>query len=173
MQFTDFQKKKLQRVYKMKDFNGDGKISIEDFVLWGEKACEQSGQEYTDARKDAWKSAYQVFFANDSGSSFDGWVKATEAFADIEDHVNIAASYNLKLFDCIDTNGDGEISWKEFLAFIKPLGVTEEGAKVAFEMIDENGDGILSKDELSVACARYYFDKETTKYSQFYGPWAE
>jgi hypothetical protein len=44
------------------------------------------------------------------------------------------------------------VSWGEFKAsIIMGLGVTEEDAKVAYEMMDENGDGVLSKEEPSSA----------------------
>jgi len=171
---TDFQKTKLERVYKMKDFNADGKVEEIDFVLWGQKMCSTMNTEFSKEKKKVWTNAYEAFFGDTS--SKEEFVNKTigwQAAEGTETCLAEAAKLNTKLFECIDANNDGVVTWEEFYAFIGAIsGVTEADAKVAFEMIDKNKDGVLSNEEVATACAHYYFDKEDTSYKHFYGKYA-
>lgn len=168
---TEFQIAKLERVYDMKDFNGDGTVEEIDFILWGQKACSAMNVEFTEEKKKAWTDAFQAFFGGtfskeDYVNKVIGWQEAVGT----ETCIAESAKANVKLFECIDVNNDGVVSWEEFFAFIGALSnVTEANAKIAFDMIDANKDGTLSKEEVSVALAHYYFDREDTVYKHFYG----
>ena len=52
---------------------------------------------------------------------------------------------------------------------VKPVGLSEEDAKVAFNIIDLDGNGKLSLDELTKAVVGYYSDKEVTEYAFAFG----
>jgi len=52
------------------------------------------------------------------------------------------------MFDCLDVDGNGTISFKEYEVYLKALGETnEENFKRAFESMDLNKDGSISRDE--------------------------
>jgi len=166
---STFQIAKLERVYKMKDFNATGTVNEDDFVLWGQKVCEISGIKYTSEKKQNWIKAYKTFFQGDPKNAKE-WIGGVLAWQAADPTcIKTSTKVNMALFECIDSGKNGKISWSEFEAFIGALGVSADDAKVAFEMIDANKDGVLSKEELCVACARYYFDVEDTPYKHFYG----
>eukprot|EP00584_Thalassiosira_punctigera_P021954 CAMPEP_0172548400 /NCGR_PEP_ID=MMETSP1067-20121228/17695_1 /TAXON_ID=265564 ORGANISM="Thalassiosira punctigera, Strain Tpunct2005C2" /NCGR_SAMPLE_ID=MMETSP1067 /ASSEMBLY_ACC=CAM_ASM_000444 /LENGTH=159 /DNA_ID=CAMNT_0013335607 /DNA_START=158 /DNA_END=637 /DNA_ORIENTATION=- len=155
----------------MKDLTGDGKVNLDDFVMWGKKVAAISNLEYTEERQKHWEAACEAFFPDGIGNDVEAWMKHIGDFENVEGYLDIAANVNTTLFSCIDIDPkDGKISPEEFRAFVVPLGVTcDDDIKFAFEMIDENKDGYLSVKELSYACARYYFDKEDSPYKHFYG----
>ncbi|KAI9090447.1 hypothetical protein DFS34DRAFT_697891 [Phlyctochytrium arcticum] len=50
-------------------------------------------------------------------------------------------------FALADTNGDGLISFSEYMIFLCLLGTPEFHWKISFKLFDVNGDGTVSKDE--------------------------
>ena len=52
---------------------------------------------------------------------------------------------------------------------MKPVGLSEEDAKLAFSIIDLDGNSVLSIDELTSAVVGYYSDKEVTEYAFAFG----
>lgn len=50
----------------------------------------------------------------------------------------------------MDRNGDGKITWDEFVAAAidKITLLNERNVRAAFNVLDENGDGRITRDEL-------------------------
>jgi len=161
--------KKLTRVYKMKDQNGDGVIEQRDFEEWGEKASKLVGSELSDEAREAWIRLYQHTYGQ--FKSLEEWRDFILKMAEnpIEDNVAVGYTYNQPLFKTMDTDEDGTISFDEYKAYVMPLGVTEAECKVGFEMIDTDGNGVLSYEEFNHAIMMYYFDRNNSKYKHFYG----
>ena len=166
---TPFMKTKWARAFVLKDFRNVGMVEVEDFVEWGRRAAKNANVEYTPELQENYKMAHGAFFG--TNVTVDGFLDKCAGFAQIENHVELARDTNKSLMKCVDINGDGVISWKEFYCWIEPLGISEEGAKKAFEMCDTDGNGTLDLDEFATACARYYFDKEMNESAHFYGPY--
>ena len=55
-----------------------------------------------------------------------------------------------KLVESMDRNGDGEITWDEFVAasIDKIALLNKHNIRAAFNVLDENGDGKISREEL-------------------------
>ena len=77
------------------------------------------------------------------------------------------------IFDAVDADKNGVISWNEYKTFIMSLGATEADAHVGFGNIDTNGDGMLSYEEFSYAGVMYAMDRYDSRYKHFYGKWRE
>ncbi len=61
------------------------------------------------------------------------------------------------MFDCLDVDGNGTISFKEYQISLKALGETsEENIKFAFDSIDTNKDGTISRDEYAKVRSNYF-----------------
>ena len=52
---------------------------------------------------------------------------------------------------------------------MKPVGLSEEDAKLAFNIIDEDKNGVLSIEELTIATIGYFSDTKVNKYAFAYG----
>jgi Ca2+-binding EF-hand superfamily protein len=55
-----------------------------------------------------------------------------------------------KMMESMDTNGDGEITWDEFVAasINKIALLNKHNIRAAFNVLDENGDGKITREEL-------------------------
>ena len=175
---TKFQRYKLERYFELLDFDNNGKVDSEDLVLWGEKAAEnfaEIGKPLTDENKaKLLKSNRKIFnalsFRGYGGESSKRCVKVFIFSSRLPFFRSIFARYVKPIFEAVDVNGDGKLSWEEFyLLMLKPVGMPEEDAKLAFKIIDTNGDGTLSFDEFATAIISYFADTEVNKYSFSYG----
>jgi len=168
---SPFQRKKLERVFALTDMNRSGNVTVDDFILWGEKAATVSKVKFTEERKAEWVNAHNVYFAGKDMLP-EEFVQHVQAFMQQDPlHVEHSKEINLTLFNVLDENKDGEISFDEYYAFVHPAGVTPANARVGFDMIDADKNGVLSRDEIGTACARYYFDQEESQYMHFFGKW--
>lgn len=72
------------------------------------------------------------------------------------------------LFDVMDYTGDGLISRKEFLGFMRVMGATNEfHTGRIFEKLDTNSDGVLEKEEYRNAMVLYHTDPSPDNYYVF------
>jgi len=60
--------------------------------------------------------------------------------------------FSTKLFDLLDTNGDGVVDLSEFVVGLSILckGTAEEKLKLSFKSYDINNDGFISKEEMTI-----------------------
>ena len=175
---TKFQRYKLERYFDLLDFDNNGKVESEDLVLWGEKAAEnfaEIGNPLTNENKAKFlKSMKTIFnaltlhgYAGKSKKRFVGFFVFSSRLPFFR---SVFARHVKPIFEAVDVNGDGNLSWEEFyLLMLKPVGMSEEDAKLAFKIIDTNGDGTLSFDEFATAIISYFADTEVNKYSFSYG----
>jgi len=125
--------------------------------------------QFTEERKAEWVHAHTVYFAG-KNMLMEEFIQHVQAFMQQDPlHVEHSKDINLTLFNVLDANKDGQISFDEYYAFVHPAGVTPADARVGFDMIDADKDGVLSHDEFGTACARYYFDQEESQYMHFFG----
>lgn len=52
---------------------------------------------------------------------------------------------------------------------MKPIGLSEEDAKLAFNIMDEDKNGVLSIEEITIATIGYFSHTGVTKYAFAYG----
>ncbi len=67
----------------MKDLTRDGKMNLEDWVMWGKKAAKKSNLKYTKEHQKHWEAACEAFFLNDVDRNTEAWIKSTSEFKNI------------------------------------------------------------------------------------------
>ncbi|MET9801699.1 EF-hand domain-containing protein [Streptomyces sp. NPDC006368] len=77
--------------------------------------------------------------------------------------LNIVEGSAHAVFDCIDTDGDDEISKDEYARYIKDIWqVTAPDAMDSFTQLDTDGDGSISRQEFLRAIREYYHSSDNS-----------
>lgn len=172
-EFTEFQIRKFRRAFKMKDQGFFGKVREADFVHWGKKSCQIANSGWTNEKEIAWKSVYHMHFGEKNEVSCDEWINHLLTFFKMlpsdEAFLEVAWKGNKKLYDTIDLNQDGKVSFGEYFAFVGALGVSSNDAKRCFRDLDTNKNGFLEVEEFCKGCAQYYCDRDPSVNQHFYG----
>ena len=171
LQSNEFWRKKFWTALKIADTDRDGKITKLDFTLIIERYKDIGAPEehlkkleiaLTDIRNasgivdDTTSLTYDQFAAN-----------FMKAMGDGDNHDKIFGI----MFDIIDEDGNGEISFKEWDDYYKVIKVDSAYAKAPFDAMDVNGDGMISKEEYVEYIKEFYFTAEDRlKSSLLYGP---
>ena len=76
-----------------------------------------------------------------------------------------------EIFACLDANGDGFISLKEWRVHNSAMGISPEHAKNSFHAMDADGDGKVKRKEFVEYHLEYYNSTENKLNSAIlYGP---
>lgn len=75
------------------------------------------------------------------------------------------------LFDILDLDEDGVISWKEYSLFLTAYAVEEELHREIFEKLDLDGDGIISRGEWIELADQFYADDAEAPGNWLMGPY--
>ena len=80
-------------------------------------------------------------------------------------------NYFLELFNVIDVDDDGTISFQEWEMHYKCLGIDPAHARASFDALDMNKDGIISKEEFRDYHWEFFCTAENKLNSEIlYGP---
>lgn len=165
-----FQCQKLERFFDLVDVQKDGTVTKEDFIEWGRRVSHSSGITFDSEIQRAFLTVYNSYFGNGTGESVEQWVEFIGMMSNLPNAIEMGANTAVKIFQAIDSNHDGHVSFNEFRVFIEALGLSSKDAEMSFRMIDKDGNGELSKKEVSEAFAHYLFDKEPSPAQNFFGP---
>ena len=76
-----------------------------------------------------------------------------------------------KIFDVIDTDGDGVISYNEWAVYFECIGIDVKYARLCFDALDTNKDGELSRSEFVDETINFHCCTDESHPSRFaYGP---
>ena len=184
MSFTAEQKayhlrKMRTRMFRI-DINKDGFISREDFELMGIKLAEHSGmtgEKAEAAKKQFLKVADMINLkpgvktpleeaAKKANEKLLTSMTARERSALIDDTHDL-------LFDALDTNNDGVISFGEFKVYLNIIApeIGEDLITHSFNTIDIDKNGEISREEFLAAANDFLQGVEETELSKvFFGP---
>jgi len=141
-------------VFDQVDSNHDGKISRQEFQehMHPAKAGKVAGQ--------LLKEVFDGIDVNKDGSL--SRKELTDAYGKLLNTTEEKSGKNWKnllldaglnadfhVFEQLDTNHDGKVTWEEFSSTLQPEPNMELFLKRTFAVLDANGDGIISKEELT------------------------
>lgn len=164
---SPFQQRKLILSYYRWDTVKDGLVRASDFENFGQRVAanlgvDPSSEQYENILNGArgiWNAYWKSLDSDADGSvTLQEVLTAMEmAFqmANLADNAEFAKQTNRQIIAALDANGNGEVSLKEYCAFVGAMGVDEEDASKAFSKLDRNGNGVLSADEVALAWAYY------------------
>lgn len=175
---SPFVQRKIAWAFCKYDQSQNGLIEKEDVLLIAKRVAESFGFKEGDRKYQEIVDAYaKVWDYNFTPVDTDGDGKIT--LLDYLEARNkmypnsvgkTQEAYNL-MFDCLDVDGNGTISFKEYEIYLKALGETNsEIIKRGFESIDINKDGLISREEYAKIRSDYFNSEDPEDPSKwFYG----
>ena len=169
---SDFWNKKMDRVARIHDTDGDGYITRKDFMLVRERFKQQNmsskhlaewikshdvSLENMNLKDDSVKYTYDQFKTIISNSIGTADEKYKDTFR--------------KAFKTLDLDENNFISFEEWIANYIAIGVDTKHARASFDMMDKNSDGKISEDEFVAYFYEFYCTDENVLGSDIlYGP---
>lgn len=165
---SELQKKKISRLFRVFDANGDGYVEAADAERVARRIAKIRGwsedsEEYAEleALYDEGVQMLESQFDDQGRVDLDGYLRFHDQI------LNIPGAYHQTvgqladfIFQVLDADGDGRISLDEVEQFYRAYSIDEELAPTAFEKLDVDADGFLSEDEIRDAVAQFYFSSD-------------
>ncbi|MET7336687.1 EF-hand domain-containing protein [Nonomuraea sp. NPDC005650] len=147
----------LNGAFAVLDTDGDGHITVADFTAKADQMCAAFAPEPQSPHHAALQRAYASWWEQlRAGADHDGDGKVSQAefVAAIRAgtttdprYLHTVDAVCHAVFDAIDTNGDGRITWEEFARMYCAADVQTIATRVAFDHLDTDGDGAVSREE--------------------------
>ncbi|MFJ8973807.1 EF-hand domain-containing protein [Streptomyces anulatus] len=166
---TSVQNDRVQGSFAGWDAGGDGRIDRADWEADAKRVLHAFGEAPTSPAGRALSAAYLGlwdFLAKKAGIDAHTGALTPEQFKAVaDDHIvgNDGADFAKALTPAIkalielaDSDGDGQINPREFMTWLKAVGVRTSEMGTPFAQIDTSGNGQLSTEELVQAVRAYY-----------------
>lgn len=151
---TKVRRKKIQRLFKAYDANGNGYLDMNDLIMLTQRVSTEFGWRTGSQQENRFKSLFFKIWSKlfrEADINHDHKVTLQE-FTDYYDRITSSEEQfflNLKpymdeLFLALDTDQDYLLSKAEFISFFNAFALESENAERVFDTIDENGDGNIS-----------------------------
>ena len=173
-QSNSFWNKKFRKVLKIRDADGDGKITLHDFKLIAQRFKDMGATENSlQKMKKSSTKLCEIWGIVDESSAL-SYEEFTKAFIAMLENVDFKYSnqFFCDMFDVIDTNSNNLISFEEWSTYNKAIGVTVPAhSKASFKAMDANGDGVVSREEFLAYNKEFFYSTEDKlKSSILFGP---
>ncbi|MEV6038277.1 EF-hand domain-containing protein [Nonomuraea sp. NPDC052116] len=146
---SEFQRRKVGRVFRAMDVDGDGRLTQADFQALAHRWTAVGGSVDPERLASVMNGWWPVLRAasgpgGDDAVSLDQVLLVVERLGDMTDAVSGTAD---AMFEAIDLNGDGLISCSEYGALIETWNGAPSATDEIFPRLDLDGDGHLTRDE--------------------------
>ena len=170
MTLTEFQRKKLKKLFDAYDFDSSQSIASSDFHafiddLAGKLGYQGGSEDYERVKAvflDFWKGLHQkVGLTQDEEITFDAWLSYFDELLQHENFPSAGIEGSVELvFNILDKNADGKISLEEYTHLLNTWGISEAEINGIYSKLDLNGDGSLTREELSQLYHQFYYSND-------------
>lgn len=179
---TDIQTRKLTKLFRLYDANGDGVLVQQDFIALatrlanlrqGLHASPHYDQILAHLQED-WVCLCEAADRNhDARITLDEWLLYYgQLLNDIKQYVGRVITLVTLLFDAFDQDNDGYISEQEWMGLLAIFNVLPIYASSIFVNLDLNQDGLLNQDELLTLIHDFFYINEPSAPANFmFGPY--
>ena len=175
---TEFQKKKISRLFSFFDADGNGVLEAEDMDLIVENFSKIFAWEMGDENSKNFGSAFKKYWRklmmvsdtnNDDAITLAEFVQAYErTLVNDNTYEQFVKPFLDNIFPLIDIDKDGSLQLNEFTKLYEGFRNPAENAKNVFSLLDINGDGALSREEVYQHFYDFHFSQDTTKPANFF-----
>ena len=168
---NEFWLKKIRKANKVRDLNKDGYISKDDFM-----AIVLRYKDMGSSKKHLDKLSHEMEYLCTVLGITDDSTKVTHEetianFAASSPSIDQITTMFTLMFEIIDSDENGEISYKEWEDYYRVISIDTEFARASFDAMDTNGDGVVSKEEFYAYNREFFYSTEDNlKSSIMYGP---
>ncbi|MBL1096367.1 EF-hand domain-containing protein [Streptomyces coffeae] len=161
---------KLGRKFQALDRNNDGYLEWEDCQLLIDRYHQVFDLGKDDTRGASLQAFLQMYWqellrhsgAKNQRLSQEEFVQASRLASVDTSRVNIVDGSAHAIFDCVDANGDNQITKDEFAHYLKEVWqLTAPDALDTFTVLDADGDGVISRQEFVRATREYFFSADS------------
>ena len=163
---TQFQQRKLEKMFELYDANKDGYIEAADYARVGEGFAVGTGCTPGSADYENLRATYLGFWEHlrqAADTDQDGKVTREEFVASYDTLLSMRESIegvSRAILKMTDRNGDGKISQAEFGANMQAYGLDAAAAAEAFSHLDRDGDGFIDTEELEQNVEEFFFGED-------------
>ncbi|MFF4401864.1 EF-hand domain-containing protein [Streptomyces sp. NPDC001480] len=162
---------KLERAFDTMDANNDGYVDWSDYQQLVDRYISVFKLGKNDLRAGGIQAFYQMYWqelirhARPNGQqqrlSKEQFVEANRLASMDTSRLNMVEGCGHAIFDCMDVNGDNEISKEEFENFLRKVWkVSQPDAIETFHRLDVDGDGSISRREFIRAAHEYFYSND-------------
>jgi len=171
----NFFKRKMKRVFKVLDTNGDGIFTLQDLLDMGNRfsGAASSGEYANDDIKQRMTMMWNQVFQKDGKIHEVTLPYFTELVQHLkeEDMESIVSNVYGPLFRIFDADHDGFLQFDEFCQFFAIYSSVDTNPKATFHFLDTNKDGKISEQEFLTAIKEFVLGEDpTSQYGRFFGP---
>jgi juvenile hormone diol kinase len=168
---TDFQKKKLGRLFAVLDSDHNGQLERSDYMTVVSNVARVHGWKPGSKDYSAVETLYLTIWGNlkaladvnnDGQVSLDEFLEFhTQMLSSPEMYEQITVGTVDLLFEAFDRNRDGHLSRDDFRDFFDAYGIRDQAAvDEAFQKLDVSGNGRISKQEALERVKEFYFSND-------------
>ncbi|MEA5464190.1 EF-hand domain-containing protein [Leptothoe sp. PORK10 BA2] len=179
---TDIQTRKLTKLFRLYDANGDGVLVQQDFLTIAARLAElrqglHASPHYDQILahlKEDWVCLCEAADQNHDGHiTLDEWLLYYgQLLNDIKQYVGRVIALVTLLFDAFDQDDDGYISEQEWMGLLAIFNVLPIYASSIFVNLDLNQDGLLNQDEVLTLIHDFFYINEPSAPANFmFGPY--
>ncbi len=151
---SGIRKKKIHRLFKAYDANGNGYLDMNDLILLTKNVCKEFGWRAGSQQENKFKSVFFKIWSKlfrEADLNHDHKVSLAE-FSNYFERITSSEEqfflhikpYMDELFLVIDSDHDYLLSKSDFINFFNAFSLEWEHAETVFYSIDGNGDGKIS-----------------------------